>query len=327
MSDTTRRRLGLVGIVFSIIIVLGIFAYMINAWQKGSSAGAQKPFTLFPVASASPTLPPITCKTPTHAAGDMTEKITSGGLQRTFLVHLAPSYGRQPQPLIINYHGYSWTSQIMERSTQMDSTADKYGFVVVYPQGVDDPPSWNAGVGAFGPTGDADDVQFTSDMLNSLAKNYCIDTHRVYVTGISLGAGMAYRVACTLSSRIAAIATVSGAFYPFGACNATRPMGSLDIHGFADTLAPYNGNAARRMASVQDYLNVWVKVDQCSGNSTQFFQRGDVTGIEWTHCAAGTIVRHYRISDGGHTWAGQPGTTHVITANEVMWSFFSKFSL
>ncbi len=324
MSDTMRRRVGVAGIICSIIILLGVFAYMINAWQKDSSSpGGQKQSSV----SASPTLPPITCKTPAHAAGDTTEKITSGGLQRTFLVHLAPSYGRQPQPLVINYHGYSWTSQIMEKSTQMDSTADKYGFVLVYPQGVDNPPSWNAGVGAFGPTGDADDVQFTRDMLNSLTKNYCIDTHRVYVSGISLGAGMAYRVACSLSSRITAIATVSGAYYPFGNCNTTRPMASLEIHGLADNLAPYNGNPDRRMASVQDYLNVWLKIDQCTGNSTQFFQRGDVTGIEWTHCAAGTIVRHYRISDGAHTWAGQPGTTHVITANEVIWCFFSKFSL
>jgi polyhydroxybutyrate depolymerase len=216
-----RRRVGVAGIICSIIILLGVFAYMINAWQKDSSSpGGQKQSSV----SASPTLPPITCKTPAHAAGDTTEKITSGGLQRTFLVHLAPSYGRQPQPLVINYHGYSWTSQIMEKSTQMDSTADKYGFVLVYPQGVDNPPSWNAGVGAFGPTGDADDVQFTRDMLNSLTKNYCIDTHRVYVSGISLGAGMAYRVACSLSSRITAIATVSGAYYPFGNCNTTRPM-------------------------------------------------------------------------------------------------------
>jgi|SRR5450755_217060 polyhydroxybutyrate depolymerase len=326
MSDKARRRVGLIGIVFSIIIVLGVFAYMINTAQKVPSAGGQKPFTLFP--AASPTLPPITCKTPAHTAGgDTTEKITSGGLQRTFLVHLAPSYGRQPQPLVISYHGYSWTSKIMENSTQMDSTANKYGFVLVYPQGVDDPPSWNAGVGALGPTGDADDVQFTRDMLTSLEKNYCINTQRVYVTGISLGAGMAYRVACALSTRITAIATVSGAYYPFGACNATRPMASLELHGLADTLAPYAGNADRRMAAVQDYLNVWLKIDQCSGNSTQFFQKGDVTGIEWTHCAAGTIVRHYRISDGAHTWPGQPGTTHVISANEVIWSFFSKFSL
>jgi len=326
MSDTVRRRMGLAGIVCSIVIILSVFAYAITSWQqKGTASGGQQHFSLFP--PAKPTAPPITCKTPQHAAGDTTEKITSGGLQRTFLMHLAPSYGRQPQPLVISYHGYSWTSKIMENSTQMDGTADKYGFVLVYPQGVDSPPSWNAGVGAFGPTGDADDVQFTRDMLNSLTRNYCIDTHRVYVTGISLGAGMAYRVACTLSNRITAIATVSGAYYPFGDCNTTRPMASLELHGQADGLAPYNGNPATHMAAVLNYLNVWLKVDKCTVNPKRFFQQGDVTGIEWTNCAAGTIVRHYRISDGGHTWPGQPGTTHVISADEVIWNFFSKFSL
>jgi len=32
----------------------------------------------------------------------------------------------------------------MEHTTNMDNEADKAGFVLVYPQGVDDPPSWNA---------------------------------------------------------------------------------------------------------------------------------------------------------------------------------------
>lgn len=215
----------------------------------------------------------------------------------------------------------------MEHNTNMNVEADKASFVLVFPQGVDDPPSWNAGVGAYGPTGDANDIQFTRDMLSFLEHNYCVDTHRVYITGFSLGGGMAYRLACTLSNQIAAVATVSGAYYPLPeGCHPTRPLPILEIHGAADQLAPYNGNVDRRIAAVQDYLNSWLERNKCDNTPQVFFQRGDVTGTEWTHCADGVIVRHYRVSDGEHTWPGSPNTTHVIDANVVIWEFFSMFS-
>ncbi len=216
----------------------------------------------------------------------------------------------------------------MEQTTGMNAEADEAGFILVYPQGVDDPPSWNAGVGAYGPTGDADDIQFTRDMLQSLEQNYCVDAHRVYISGFSLGGGMAYRLACTLSDKLAAVATVSGAYYPISeGCHPTRPLPIMEIHGYADPLAPYAGNTYTRMGAVQTYLNGWVARNACTGNPETFFQQGDVTGMQWTKCANNTIVRHYRISDGQHTWPGSPGTTHVISANVVIWDFFSKFSL
>src|SRR5947208_3218192 len=61
--------------------------------------------------------PPITCTTPQHLPGNSNLSITSGGLKRTFIIHLAPSYGRQPQPLVINYHAYSLTAQNMAQYT------------------------------------------------------------------------------------------------------------------------------------------------------------------------------------------------------------------
>jgi polyhydroxybutyrate depolymerase len=81
------------------------------------------------------------------------------------------------------------------------------------------------------------------------------------------------------------------------------------------------------MAAVQSYLNGWLERDKCNAISNVFFQQGDVTGIEWTHCATGVAVVHYRVSDGGHTWPGTPHTTHVIDANVVLWQFFNRFSL
>jgi polyhydroxybutyrate depolymerase len=324
----TRRLMDPVYLVLSLIILLSIAACgqqtnSTSTVTNTSSKGVQVP-----------TQPPLTCTTPQHFPGNSNLSITSGGLKRTFILHLAPSYGRQPQPLVINYHAWSVSAQNMAQYTNMGVEADKAGFILVFPQGVDTPPSWNAGIGAEGPTGDADDVQFTRDMLSFLEKNYCVDTHRIYVTGWSLGGGMAYRIACTLSNQIAAIATVAGAYYHApGGCHPSRPMPVLEIHGQADRFAPYDGNPGPKMASVQTYLNVWLANNRCDGTNTIFFQQGDVTGIQWTHCAEGSVVVHYRISDGGHTWPGaRPNpslgyTTHVIDANVVIWNFFSQYKL
>ena len=312
-----RRLVGLGGMVLAALLLITALFLFLNM-------GSRAPQIFGPRPATTPTLPPVTCKTPAHQTGDTTGTIQSAGLNRTFLIHLAPSYGRQAQPLVINYHGYDMSVHEMEQESHMDTVADQAGFVLVYPQAVDSPTSWNAGVGAYGPTGDADDVQFTRDLLSYLETNYCVDTHRVYLTGFSLGGGMVYRLACTLSTQITAIATVSGAYYPLpDGCPATRPMPVLEIHGAADPLAPYAGNTSTRMAAVQDYLNGWLERDQCDKNGQVFLQQGDVTATTWSHCAAGVVVQHYRVSDGRHHWFLSPST--AIDSSQVVWNFFKQF--
>jgi len=322
-----RRFLGTFGILLALIILLAVVAY---AYDLGTGkTGGISSLPGFPAFLR----PANLCKTPDHSTGDSTGSLTSGGLNRTFLIHLPPSYGGKPQPLVIAYHAYSQKAETMARYSRMSTEADKANFIAVFPQGVDDPSSWNAGLGAAGPTGSADDIQFTQDLLSYLEKNYCVDSHRIYVTGYSIGGGMAYRVACRLTGEIAAIATVAGAYYHApGGCNPSRPIPVLEIHGQADTFAPYDGNPDARMAAVSVYLNVWLNHNQCDNTSKTIFQQGDVTGVEWSHCADNSVVVHYRVSDGGHTWPGSnPNsflgyTTHVIDADTVIWDFFSHYS-
>jgi polyhydroxybutyrate depolymerase len=311
-----RQRVGIAGLFVGGLMLLGILLLYLNEIFGITSGHVHLPFVS--------SLPPITCKTPHHDTGDSTQTISSGGLNRTFLLHLPASYGRQAQPVIINYHGYSWSAQQMVRATRFNQLGDQQGFISVYPQGYENPSTWNAGVGAYGPTGSEDDIQFTRDMLSYLGHNYCIDSQRVYITGFSLGGGMAYRLACDMSDQIAAVATASGAYYPLSeGCHPSRPMPVLEIHGAADTSAPYSGNPPLLMASVQDYLNTWLTLDKCDTTPHVFLQQPDVTGSEWTHCAAGVQIRHYRIADGTHSWP----SPSVLNGSTVIWDFFKQFHL
>src|SRR5947209_3876992 len=87
----TRRLVGLGGIVFSVGMILSIAIYYTYILHPGSiSRIIHNP--LLPASTPTPT---VTCKTPAHATGDSTVTITSGGIQRSMIVHLAPSYGVQ----------------------------------------------------------------------------------------------------------------------------------------------------------------------------------------------------------------------------------------
>lgn len=330
-----RRLAAWICLAFALLLVLGAVVYSLRDGLIPGLANKHISGPTLPGFNQSGNNSPCSIS---HSAGDSTISLNSGGMKRMFIVHLPPSYSQQPLPLVINYHGYDNTAARMESYTNMGAEADKENFIVVFPQGALDTanppkPSWNAGIGAAGPTGAADDVQFTRDMLSYLQKNFCVDTQRIYVTGYSIGASMAYRIACELNNQIAALATVEGAFYhiPPNGCQATRPIPVLEIHGLADQLAPYDG--APPKLSVQTFLNLWFAIDHCNTSVSQtIFQQADVTGIKWPNCANGTVIEHYKISDGGHVWPGSATpmpslgfTTHTIDANVVIWNFFRAF--
>src|SRR5689334_22170518 len=61
-----------------------------------------------PAANPSPTATQAPCTASVQQPGDSIKTISSGGLKRSFLLHLPPAYGKYLQPLVIGYHGYSW---------------------------------------------------------------------------------------------------------------------------------------------------------------------------------------------------------------------------
>jgi polyhydroxybutyrate depolymerase len=338
----TKRLIAWICIAFLLLLVIGVFVYSLQAGLVPGLGGRH--ITL-------PGLPPLkqasnnanaNADTGTDAScasqqpGQRIIYINSDGERRSFVIYVPTGY-KQSLPLVLNYHGYDNTATNMAAYTDMGVEADKENFLIVFPQGDPDnasppKPSWNAGIGDAGPTGTADDVQFTRDIISYVETHYCIDAHRIYATGYSIGGSMAYRVACDLSNQIAAFSSVEGAFYHIpGGCQASRPIPFLEIHSLVDPLAPYDGEGAK--LPVQTILNLWFSIDQCNTSDQQtIFQQADVTGYEWPSCANGTVVEQYQISDGGHVWPGsatpQPSlgyTTQTIDANTVIWNFFSQF--
>ena len=263
------------------------------------------------------------------------ETIFSGGLTRTYLLHVPSGYqANSSEAVVLSFHGHSSNAFQQERRSGMSLLADQQGFIVVYPQGL---------VGPDGRTGWAtglrgrpwvNDVLFVSDVLNHLQSILCIDPLRIYATGFSNGAGMTNVLACTLAGRLAAFALVSGSYPPYpGGCHPVRPVPLLEFHGTSDPTVPYNGSMSKQLPPILAWLQGWATRDGCTMGPTVFYKQANVTGLEWTNCQGNAIIIQYRISGEGHVWPhvtfNKPGGTAVssLSALALIWSFFQQHPL
>jgi polyhydroxybutyrate depolymerase len=260
--------------------------------------------------------------------GDYAGTLLSLGLPRLYLIHVPPGYEHDtPTPVVLNFHGRGSTSSEMALISQMSVAADRDGYIVVYPHSYGDSRQWNF----WGTTvaGWPDDVQYVRDILDELSQAFSIDPARVYATGYSNGGGMADRLACDLSDRIAAMGQVAGTYLAGADCAPQRPVPVLTLHGTDDTILPYDGMEGGALSAVEWAAN-WAARNGCTGESSVTFEEGAVTGETWTGCLEGADVVLYTVEGGGHDWFRTepvPDTTYDwpttnIDANAALWAFF-----
>ena len=249
--------------------------------------------------------------------------IIHDGLTRTYKLHLPAGYNPEnTYPLVFSLHGVTSNGFQQELLSGFNSIADQENFIVVYPNGID--ATWNIA----SPAG-VDDVGFISALIDTLDYQYNIDLNRVFASGMSMGGFMCYRLACELSNRIAAIASVTGlhAFFP---CNPPRPVPVMQIHGTADPVVPYAG--------VPSTISFWLEHNGCPQEpvTTDFpdinqEDNSTVTSYYYGPCSDSTEVILYSVTNGEHSWPGSffilGVTNQDIDASMEIWHFFKKFDL
>ena len=240
-------------------------------------------------------------------------------------------------PLVLNFHVYTSNAWQQAFYSNFNTVADAEGFIIVYPDGTLDNQGtthWNVGWG--GST--VDDIGFTSALIDSISAEYSINQDRVYSTGMSNGGFMSYQLACELSDRIAAIASVTGSMNLgwFNSCNPNHPMPVMEIHGTLDPTVSYNASSFTE--SIPDILDFWANFNNC--NSTPIISNvPDIITTDgctaehqiWENGDNGATVEHYKIIDGEHTWPGALAiagvTNQDINASEKIWEFFNKYDI
>ena len=207
--------------------------------------------------------------------------IKVGNLTRYFRVY-QPAGLAANAPVLILLHGGSQNMTEIFNATAggtwvWTTVADDEKFLMVVPNGVDasnnangTDQSWNdcrpltsANPGFSG----ADDVAFISELVEWTKKSFNVDEARFYVSGVSNGGLLSYRLAAELNSKIAAIAPFIANLPDPSECIApTAPMPMMICVGTLDPLMPFlGGNVAGSnrgtVKSTAETLNFWLAVN------------------------------------------------------------------
>lgn len=272
---------------------------------------------------------------------DRTGVLTVDGQRRTYLLHVPAHWGTaQRRPLVLVLHGDAGEAAQVARITGFSGKADEAGFLVAYPEGTgwmnQHPRSWNAGACCgYAAARQLDDVEYLRRLIDGLEARYPIDPKRVYVTGISNGGMMAYRVGCELSDRIAAIAPVAAAL-SVSSCAPASPVSVVIFHGTADTYIPYEGGIGRSVSTgrkdpaVSAAVSFWVRQNGCATDPHRQ-THGIVRHDTYPGGREGSEVAVYTIEGGGHAWpGGKRGwllgsrPTQALSATDAIWEFFDR---
>ncbi len=265
------------------------------------------------------------------------DSILSGNIQRTYRLYVPKNYdSKKLSSMIVDMHGYTSNATQQQAYSNFMPIADTANFFVVYPNGTlyNGVQFWNAGLS----NGLVNDVAFISDLIVHIRSQYSIDENGVYACGMSNGGFMSHTLACSLSNKIAAIASVTGSMFvtQYGSCTPGRVVPMLQIHGTADNTVPYTGNTS--MVPIDTLVKYWVRNDKCNPVA----EITDVPNINLADsCTAihyvykdgelGGSCELYKIVGGGHSWPGSPFkiavTNEDFNASEKIWLFFRKYKL
>ncbi len=264
----------------------------------------------------------------------LSQSIFHDNLERDYIIHIPSSYNNNiPAPLVLCFHGHGGSASKMFY-TNFNYVSDTANFIVVYPQATlfKGKSHWNVGRWTLG--SNVDDLGFISSLLDSLSDSYNIDQSRIYSTGMSNGGYMSFLLACQLSERIAAIASVTGSMtlQTYNLCNPQRPIPVLQIHGTNDRIVPYNGNPKWTL-SINNVLEYWINHNNCDTSpSVMSFPDMNISDginvqrLTWLNGDHSVVTDHIIVHGGRHVWFGVWRNMDIHSSSEI-WRFFSKYDI
>ena len=225
------------------------------------------------------------------------------------------------------------------------SKSDSVGFIAVFPNGYSRFPggrlaTWNAG-SCCGTARDkgVDDVGFVRALLAQVQRQLHVDPQRIYATGMSNGGMLSQRLACEMADVFKAVAPVAGTDNT-QSCTPSRPISVIEFHARDDDHVLFNGGAGaeafRDKTKVTDFTSVpetmrrWRTRNSCEPTPTRVLDRPGAYCERYAGCRDGVVLELCVTDTGGHSWPGaehvrkgKAGASQAISANDLMWDFFS----
>ncbi len=218
----------------------------------------------------------------------------------------APSNLADNSPLLMSFHGMDQDPSYQQSNTHWESVADTAGFVVAYPKGATGYSTWDI-------SGDQD-TKWITQIIDQLAKDYKINTKRVYMSGFSMGGMLSYHAMGKIADKIAAFAPCSG-YLMMGAGTAQRPVPIFHTHGTSDNVVGYDGLEN----NLKNYRNQFKCPSQAEVENNHPNSENKATLYTWGPCENGIYVKHLKLEGRQHS----PSKADVSD----IWNFVKGYDL
>ncbi|WP_335069323.1 alpha/beta hydrolase family esterase [Nostoc sp.] len=270
--------------------------------------------------------------------------LTNQGKLRTYYMYTPKSYNhKHAMSLVLVFHGDNGSGNSIAKTSRFNNLAKAFGFIVVYPNGLDHQWSFTGHVRQ-----KVDDISFVTALIGHIEQIRNINRRKIYATGFSQGGILTQALACKLSNKIAAFASVAGSLTTRFAhsCHPTVSISMMMINGTNDFSVHYHGDAITQkeaLVSIPETANFWRRHDQCTSSSqfqhltpTKSRNHLQVKAFRYSGCRNGSEVLQFAVVNGGHFWPGGASTDPKLSqvniqlgfnASKAIWSFFQHHSL
>ena len=228
---------------------------------------------------------------------------------------------KKKYPLILSLHGFTSNGRGQAGFFPLADLAEKYGFLYCFPSGLD--RSWNATNACCDWTNKNDDSTYLSNLILWAQKEYSIDKKRVYLTGLSNGGFMSYRMAQDHADLVTAIAPFAGVGYKKWPKQPSEPVSVLHVHGTKDSTIKWKGGSIglRAYPSAEQNFENWRKFNKCEKEIDASKEKIDlarkVAGSEtsvkrFTNKDGSVVSELWRVENGGHVTPPSPAARERI---------------
>lgn len=245
-----------------------------------------------------PTVGPA-CSPLRPSAGGLQElTFTHDGADRQVRLTMPATEGDEPLPVVFALHGFTSSAETMASRSRYEDLATARGYAVVIPDGTesnpDDPESfllWSLAAE------DNPDVDVIVALLDHVGEFACIDSQRLYLSGLSNGAGLSVLALCHHPELFAMAGVVAGV-------NLSRCLGGgrgvVAVHGDQDQAIVYGGGGD--VPSVPAAMAELARNGGCSDEPELEMAAADVEVLTWVDCADDAKFLLYTVLGGGHVW-------------------------
>lgn len=236
-------------------------------------------------------------------------------------------------PLVVVLHGYG--GKALGDGLRFIELADLHGFAVCWPQGAEDGTGhscWNVGY-SFQADYRIDDTAYLRRLVRRLQNDYGLSRKNVFLTGMSNGGEMCYKMAAEHPETFSAIASIAGLTLTSMSTDYRRPVPFMEVHGTADSVSAWCGDPENRggwgaYLSVPAALSHIISANRCVGETIseipsehkRVILHRFTGGLPAFKNGSPADVLLYEVLGGDHSWSDR-----YIPTCDLIWEFFSRY--